>query len=63
MAPSIVEYYLSDLASTVDINVSLNYSSVQYRVNIGEYCLMLDYGDNVYLEFTESQDDDTESLW
>jgi len=63
MAPSIVEYYLSDLASTVDSQVTLNHSQIQYKVSIGEYCLMLDYDENIYLEFTESQDDETDSLW
>lgn len=62
MAPSNVEYYLSDLASTVDSQASLNHSDIQYKVHFGEYCLMLDYGDNIYLEF-EAQDDETESLW
>lgn len=64
MAPSVVEYYLSDLADTVDSQSALNHSDIQYKVHFGEYCLMLDYSDNVYLEFNESQSDyETESLW
>jgi hypothetical protein len=64
MAPSVVEYYLSDLAATIDSQSLLNYSDIQYRIHFGEYCLMLDYSDNIYLEFTESQSEyETDTFW
>ena len=64
MAPSIVEYYLSDLASTVDGDTTLNPYNIQYKINFQEYSLMLDYDDHIYLEFSESNSEyETESLW
>ncbi len=65
MAPSMVEYYLSDLASSSqDSNTYMNKSNIQQTLNLDEYALYMDYNDEVYLEFTEDQSDyTTESLW
>jgi hypothetical protein len=65
MAPSVVEYYLSDLADSVDSQASLSYSSIQYKVDFQEYSLLLDYDENIYLEFVPSSDNDYETgaLW
>lgn len=64
MAPSMIEYYLSDLASNSEESSYINKSDVQNTIYLDEYMLYLDYSDNVYLEFTEKNDDyDTESLW
>ncbi len=65
MAPSVVEYYLSDLAATVDSQASLNYSQIQYKVDFQEYSLLLDYDENIYLEFVQNSEDDYETgaLW
>ncbi|MCD4757363.1 MAG: hypothetical protein K8R39_03785 [Arcobacteraceae bacterium] len=65
MAPSMIEYYLSDLASSSEDESSyINKSEIQNTVYLDEYMLYIDYSDNIYLEFTEKDDDyDTESLW
>jgi hypothetical protein len=65
MAPSMVEYYLSDLASSSqDSNTYMNKSNIQQTLNLDEYALYMDYNDEVYLEFTEDQSEyTTESLW
>lgn len=65
MAPSMIEYYLSDLASGCSDGLFyMNKSEIQNTVYLDQYKLHLDYSDNIYLEFTEKNDDyDTESLW
>ena len=65
MAPSMIEYYLSDLASNSEEESSyINKSDIQNTIYLDEYMLYVDYSDNIYLEFTEKNDDyDTESLW
>lgn len=64
MAPSMVEYYLSDLSSGND-NTYLNKRNVQHMISIGEYSLFLDYNDDIYLEIEDNTQDDYEtgSLW
>jgi len=64
MAPSMVEYYLSDL-STENDDTYLNKRNIQDSINIGEYSIYLDYDDEIYLEIEDSQEDDyeTASLW
>lgn len=65
MAPSMVEYYLSDLSNGND-DAYLNKRNIQDTINIGEYSLYLDYDDEVYLEIDDaiSNDDyETGSLW
>jgi TnpA family transposase len=65
MAPSMIEYYLSDLASSSEEESSyINKSEIQNTVYLDEYMLYTDYSNNIYLEFTEKNDDyETESLW
>lgn len=64
MAPSLVEYYLSDLAQYCE-DVYFNKSQIEHTVYIGDYNLYKDYSDNVYLEFTNEYSDDSEtsSFW
>ncbi|PLY06583.1 MAG: hypothetical protein C0625_08290 [Arcobacter sp.] len=64
MAPSMVEYYLSDLSNGND-DAYLNKRNIQNTISIGEYSLYLDYDDEVYLEIENSVEDDLEtaSLW
>lgn len=64
MAPSMVEYYLSDLSSGND-DTYLNKRNVQSIINIGDYSLFLDYNDDIYLEIQDVVEDDYEtgSLW
>ncbi|TLP35847.1 hypothetical protein [Arcobacter arenosus] len=64
MAPSMVEYYLSDLSSGND-DTYLNKRNIQNSINIGEYSIYLDYDDEIYLEIEDNQEDDyeTASLW
>lgn len=64
MAPSMVEYYLSDLSSGND-NAYLNKRNIQNSIIIGEYSLYLDYDEEIYLEIEDNQEDEYEtgSLW
>ena len=64
MAPSMIEYYLSDLASNFDESLYVNKTDIQNTIYLDEYMLYIDYSDNIYLEFTEKNDNlETESLW
>lgn len=64
MAPSMIDYYLSDLASNSEESSYINKSDIQNTIYLNEYMLYLDYSDNIYLEFTEKNDEyETESLW
>ena len=64
MAPSMVEYYLSDLSSDND-DTYLNKRNIQNTISIGDYSIYLDYDDEVYLEIENSVEEDFEtgSLW
>ena len=64
LAPSMVEYYLDDLSSSMDQSIYINKSNIQQTIFLDEYSLYLDYNDTVYLEFVKKEDDyDTQSLW
>jgi hypothetical protein len=64
MAPSMVEYYLSDL-SHGNNDIYLNKRNIQSTINIGDYSLYLDYDDEIYIEIEDSVEDEYEtgSLW
>ncbi len=64
MAPSMVEYYLSDLSNGND-DIYLNKKNIQNSISIGEYSLYLDYDDEVYIEIEDNANDEFEtgSLW
>jgi len=64
MAPSMVEYYLSDLSNGNE-DAYLNKRNIQNSINIGDYSLYLDYDEEVYLEIEDSlvNDMETGSLW
>lgn len=63
MAPSMVDYYLSDLSNGVD-DTYLNKKSIQDSISIGDFSIYLDYDDEVYLEIEDNlQDFETGSLW
>lgn len=65
MAPSMVEYYLSDLSDGND-DIYLNKRNIQHSINIGDYSLYLDYEEEVYLEIEDLNNTDeyeTGSLW
>lgn len=63
MAPSLVEYHLSNLCEYSD-EAYFNKSDVEESVSIGEYNLYIDYSENIYLEVTNSTTDDyTQALW
>lgn len=65
MAPSMVEYYLSDLASVSHEGDSyINKSNIQHTITLDEYSLYLDYNEDTYLEFIENNDIyETGTLW
>jgi len=64
LAPSMIEYYLSDLSSSVSESFYINKSNIQKTIFLDEYSLYLDYEDFVYLEFIQKDNFyDTESLW
>ncbi len=64
MAPSMVEYYLSNLSNGT-ANIYLNKKNIQNSINIGDFSLYLDYDNEIYLEIKEniSENFETNSLW
>lgn len=64
MAPSMVDYYLSDLSNGMDDSY-LNKRNIQSSINIGDFSLYLDYDEEIYLEFLQQNSDnfETASLW
>lgn len=63
MAPSMVEYYLSDL-SEYNEEFYLNKRNVEKAIHIGEYSLYYDYDQNISLEVEISEEiEETGSLW
>ena len=64
IAPSMVEYYLGDLSSSIIEPAYINRSNIQKTISLDQYSLYLDYSDSVYLETLEKDDEySTESLW
>jgi hypothetical protein len=65
MAPSMIEYYLNDLASSSDDNSYINKSNIQQTIFLDAYSLYIDYGDDIYLEMADTSNDEFEtgSLW
>ncbi|RXJ89255.1 hypothetical protein CRV01_11620 [Arcobacter sp. CECT 8983] len=65
MAPSMVDYYLSDLSSGMD-DIYLNKRSIQNSISTGDFSIYLDYDEEVYLEIEETSNSlelETASLW
>ena len=66
MAPSMVEYYLSDLSTitTPEESGYINKSNIQNTITLDEYSLYFDYDNKIYLEFLEKEDTyETDTLW
>jgi len=64
MAPSMVEYFLSDLASTSEEPSYINKSNIQNTITLDEYSIYFDYENKIYLEFIEKEDSyETSTLW
>ncbi len=69
MAPSLVEYYLSDLCDYSNINdcengFYLNKRNIENQIHIGEYCIYIDYNEDIYLEIDIQEEEyETGSLW
>jgi hypothetical protein len=64
MAPSLVEYYLSDLSQYCE-DAYLNKTQIEQTVTIGDYYLYIDYNQEVYLEMDNTKEDpyETASFW
>ena len=63
MAPSMVEYHLSDLSSYNE-EFYLNKRNVEKSISIGDYSLYYDYDKNVSLEIEMNElEEETGSLW
>ncbi|NVJ53379.1 MAG: hypothetical protein HWD90_06770 [Campylobacteraceae bacterium] len=65
MAPSMVDYYLSDLSNGMD-DIYLNKRSIQDSISTGDFSIYLDYDEEVYLEIEEVNNAlelETGSLW
>ncbi|RXJ60213.1 hypothetical protein [Candidatus Marinarcus aquaticus] len=63
MAPSMVEYYLSDLCCDTQ-DVYLNKREIENSISIGEYSIYMDYNEDIYLEMDSSSCEfETGSLW
>ena len=64
MAPSMAEYYLSDLATVSQESSHINKSNIQNTIVLDEYSLFFDYDNNIYLEFIEKETNyETDTLW
>lgn len=64
ISPSMVEYYLSDLASITSDALHLNKSNIEKTLHLDTYLIYLDYSGNIYLEITQSDDEyETNTLW
>ena len=69
MAPSMVEYYLSDLCDYSNINdcengFYLNKRNIENHIIIGEYSIYIDYNEDIYLEVEVAEEEyETGSLW
>lgn len=63
MAPSLVEYHLSNLCESTE-EAYFNKRDVEDTVSIGDYYLYLDYNSNIYLEvFSTTNEEYTQTLW
>jgi len=63
MSPSMVEYYLGDISSSVEDKSYINKSNIQQTIALDEYSIYKDYSDNLYIESVARVDDGTLSLW
>ncbi|AXX92428.1 hypothetical protein CPU12_06555 [Malaciobacter molluscorum LMG 25693] len=61
MAPSIVEYHLSNLDNE-DTNVYLNKKDIERSLYFGDYSIYQDYNENLFVE-VEAKEDLTTSFW
>jgi hypothetical protein len=63
MAPSMVEYYLSDLTSSKEDSY-LNKKNIQNSLTVGDFSIYFDYDEEVYLEIEDKEEEfETASLW
>ncbi len=63
MAPSMVDYYLSDLCSYTE-ETYLNKRNIEKSILIDDYSIYYDYEENIYLEMNEdTSENETSSLW
>ncbi len=61
MAPSLVEYYLSNLYFD-ESKIYLNKQNIEKTLCFGEYSIYFDYNDEIFLEINKKKLD-TCSLW
>lgn len=63
MAPSMVDYYLSDLCSYNEESY-LNKRNIEKSILIDDYSIYYDYNEDIYLEMNENiKEEETASLW
>lgn len=63
MAPSMVEYYLSDLSDGCE-TIYLNKRNIQNSLYIGDFSIYEDYDESLYLEISdEKTEEETASFW
>ncbi len=65
MAPSMVDYYLSDFVQNIQESIYLNKSQVENTIHIGDYSIYKDYNENIYLELYKNsmEEYETASFW
>lgn len=62
-APSLVEYYLSDLEN-YGVESYLNKRDIENSISFGDFNIYIDYSQNVYLEHLQSDSSETtNSFW
>jgi len=64
IAPSLCEYYLYNLISSLNNNDVLNKSNIQESLNVDNFTLYFAYDNNIYIELIKVEEDySTSSLW
>jgi hypothetical protein len=64
ISPSMTEYYLNDLASSLTSSLNLNKSNIEQSLYLDNYSLYLDYSKNIYLEISQRDTTyETNTLW
>ncbi len=58
MAPSMVEYYLSDLNTQSDEEY-INKRNIQQTISLDQFHIHFDYDDNIFLEINQCYEDNT----
>lgn len=62
MAPSLAEYYLSSVCSNCEDSF-INKRNIANSIYCGQYSILIDYSDDVFLEYESSDSYEEQSLF